>query len=73
MLFLVPLSFYAALPSFVLTVSISLGMNRKLHFLKDLHFCANQAGSCNMQSGFSVAVSVFCLAELNFSPTTYLR
>lgn len=35
--------------------------------------CADQAGSCNAQSGFSVAVSVFWLAELNFLPTTYHR
>lgn len=66
MLFLVPFSFYAALSSFVLTIIISLGMNRKLHFLKDLCFCADQAGSCNAQSGLTVAVSVFWLAELNF-------
>lgn len=64
---------YAALSSFVLTVIISLGMNRKLHFLKDLCFCADQAGSCNAQSVFSVAVSGFWLAELNFFPTTYHR
>lgn len=74
MLFLVPFSFYAALSSFVLTIIISLGMNRKFHFLKDLYFCADQAGSCNAQSGLTVAVSVFWLAELNFFfPTTYDR
>lgn len=37
MLFLVP--FYAALSSFVLTITLYLGMNRKLLCLKDLLLC----------------------------------
>lgn len=63
MLFLVPF-FYAALPSFVLTIIISVGMNRRLHFLKDPCVCADQAGSCYTHSGFHVAVTGFWLSEL---------
>lgn len=72
MVFLVPF-FYAALPSFVSVIIIFLGMNRKLCFLKDLCFWEDQAGSRNAQSGFSVALGVFWLAECNFLPTTYCR
>lgn len=64
MLTLVPFSFHVALSSFVLTVIISLG-NRKLHLLWASFFCLDQAGSYNAQSEFSVAVSVFWLAEHN--------
>lgn len=70
MLFLVP--FYAALSSFVLTITLYLGMNRKRLCLK-ICFCVDQAGSCDSQSAFSVAVSVFLASWTNFFPTTYHR
>lgn len=36
---------------------------QKAPFFMGLFFCLDQAGSCNAQSEFSVAVSVFWLAE----------
>lgn len=64
-LFLVPFSFHAALPSFVLgsPVTTSLGI---APISKNLCVFADQAGSCNRESEFSVAVSVFWVAEHNF-------
>lgn len=57
MLFLVP--FYAALSSFVLTITLYLGMNRKLLCLKDLFLC---------RSGrlMWLTVCVFCCCQCFF-------